>query len=69
MPTYRDAFMDANGPGPWPCYFCGEPVGFIGHSVYVGVPNGLVHHLDGDPGNDALDNLAAARLDCHTRHR
>jgi hypothetical protein len=52
--TYRRVFLETNGPGPWPCFGCGEPVVKL-----------EVHHLDEDPTNDSPENLVAMHNPCH----
>lgn len=51
---YHPIFLNANGPGPWACYGCGEDV----HDL-------LVHHIDRNHKNNAPDNLAAMHSSCH----
>jgi hypothetical protein len=51
---YIAIFIDDNGPGPWPCYVCGESVVDL-----------LVHHLDEDRTNNAPENLVAVHRSCH----
>ena len=52
---YRRNFFAAHGPGPWPCFFCSEPVTEVGG---LGGRNLLVHHIDGDHSNDVGEKLA-----------
>jgi len=52
------------GDGPWSCFFCKDSVLSIGQDTY----DGNVHHIDGDPFNNELDNLAVAHTLCHQRH-
>lgn len=42
-----------------PCHFCGEPL--LSDSL-------VVHHLDHDRTNDALENLVGAHQGCHRKH-
>ena len=58
--NYTLIFVAHNGPGPWPCYFCAEPVAL--ESVFT------VHHLDHDHDNHDPPNLAAAHPGCHIGH-
>jgi hypothetical protein len=62
---YRSTFVDHAGPGPWPCYFCGEPV-----EPDAAEPRRrlVVHHLDHDRSNGAPDNLTASHRGCHQSH-
>ena len=55
---YRQVFITANGPGPWPCYGCDEPV--TQDEVHI-------HHIDEDPTNDDPSNLASMHQPCHNR--
>lgn len=54
---YRKIFKQNNGPGPWPCHFCGRSVVDL-----------LVHHLDEDRTNGDPSNLVAAHMSCHVHH-
>jgi hypothetical protein len=65
--AYRRAFREANGPGPWPCCFCGEPVVDAKGEAF-NARTFVVHHIDHDHANDAPDNLAATHNECHARH-
>jgi len=56
---YRSVFLTANGSGPWSCHGCGESV------IGIAEGEGLIHHLDGDRRNNAIDNLVAMHLRCH----
>lgn len=53
---YHRIFIEANGPGPWPCYGCGDPVVDL-----------FVHHLDEDETNDLTENLVAMHRPCHVK--
>lgn len=56
MRTYREIFFAYNGPGPWACYFCDEPV----------TPEDLdVHHKDENKKNNLHSNLTASHRTCH----
>jgi hypothetical protein len=61
---YREPFLAARGPGPWPCCFCGEPVSKIGRLR----GEGHVHHIDEDVWNNNLSNLDIAHGECHKKH-
>lgn len=53
---HREVFLENNGPGPWPCYGCGELV----------LPEKLiVHHKDHDHSNNDPHNLASMHPGCH----
>jgi hypothetical protein len=58
----RRAYEAFNGPAPWSCTYCGDPVEGVGHGV------GHIHHIDEDPDNDTKDNLEAMHPVCHKRH-
>jgi Fe-S oxidoreductase len=53
---YHRIFIEANGPGPWPCYGCDELVTKL-----------LIHHLDKDASNNDPNNLVAMHSPCHHR--
>jgi len=53
---YTSLFKKHNEP-PWRCCFCGEEISEL-----------VVHHLDHDHANNALENLAAAHDHCHKSH-
>lgn len=54
--------MAEYGELPYRCYFCKE-------LIYLGPGSGAsslhVHHIDGDPFNTEIDNLAPAHGGCH----
>jgi hypothetical protein len=61
VPLHRMLFLNAHGPGPHPCHWCGTSV--------VATPGArtkqgalVVDHLDDDPSNNAIDNLVPS---CH----
>lgn len=56
--AYRMAFFTAAGAGPWPCFFCDEPVG---REV-------VVHHVDHNRTNNDVSNLVPAHEGCHTSY-
>lgn len=56
---YREVFFAHEGPGPYRCFFCGKPV--VMDEV-------IVHHIDEDRTNNAIENLAGAHDPCHTSH-
>jgi hypothetical protein len=53
---YRELFFANNGPGPYVCFFCEEPVSFS---------QIIVHHVDHDETNNDLTNLKACHRVCH----
>lgn len=63
---YRRQFVEANGPGPWPCCFCGEPV--EPRSQPLDSTAFVVHHDDEDRSNSDPSNLSAAHHGCHVGH-
>lgn len=63
---YRRTFLAAYGPFPHPCHFCGEEVD--GHTAPLDGMAAVIHHLDHDETNDALENLAPAHHGCHMRY-
>jgi hypothetical protein len=56
---------DAIGPGPHSCHECGVEV--IWSTKRTGKGALVVDHLDGNPKNNALENLAPACHPCNTR--
>lgn len=54
--NYLQVFFAFNGPGPWDCEFCDEPVRLTGLNV---------HHRDHDHSNNDPDNLTASHRRCH----
>lgn len=56
---YRNRFFELYGEGPYPCFFCEEP---------VSAKNVLVHHKDHDHYNDIDNNLVPAHVSCHISH-
>jgi GntR family transcriptional regulator len=58
-------WLAANGPGPWPCTFCGDPVLRLGDPRIERAAAGIIHHDDHDHGNNAIGNLRAAHNGCH----
>ena len=57
--VYREKFFAWNGPGPYPCFFCGRKVTF---------KKVVVHHKSGNHDNNRRNNLVAAHHACHMRH-
>lgn len=53
----RAEFIEKHGPGPHPCYFCGE----LAEKFHV-------HFIDHDKNNDDVNNLARAHPGCHMSH-
>lgn len=53
--VYRTIYRNHHGEPPYACHFCGQGMSELEH----------VHHLDGDPGNQEIGNLAAAHAFCH----
>lgn len=66
--SYRRRFIETHGAGPHACCFCGEDVVLLDGGLRAGRTQLIVHHVDGDRWNNALDNLAACHLSCHTTH-
>jgi hypothetical protein len=71
-PSYWARWEKATGGLPAPCAFCGEPVTdrmFNGsRRSGAGGRSAVIHHLDGNHSNNAVENLAVAHHACHTRH-
>jgi hypothetical protein len=67
VPGYRDVFQDHNGPGPYPCCFCGEPVDRI-EDAPRSKDSLCIHHRDENRSNNAPENLAPAHNGCHVKH-
>lgn len=64
IPAARAILYEAIGPGTHPCYHCAEPVTWRpGDGCGPGVL--VVDHIDRDPTNDALENLAASCQTCN----
>jgi hypothetical protein len=66
QPHYRQIHREHHGPGPWPCFFCGEPV--LPWPDEKGKRRQLVHHIDEDQSNDAPENLTASHWCCHSKY-
>lgn len=75
MPKYsshRDVFFAFNGPGPYECALCHDPVcawwdhldRTDGRSQYCLV----IHHLDHNHQNNHPENLVPIHYGCHTAH-
>ena len=56
---YREIFFANNGPGPYVCFFCSEPVLF---------DEVIIHHEDHDETNNDLTNLKPCHRLCHNGH-
>jgi len=74
MPKSHEVWLAANGPGPWPCTFCEQPVARLGG---YGAPgelhamrssHGIVHHHDENHGNNDPGNLRISHHGCHIRY-
>jgi GntR family transcriptional regulator len=64
--TSHKVWLAANGPGPWPCTFCALPVPRLGGENRIRFSDhGIVHHHDGNHGNNDPGNLRAAHRGCH----
>jgi hypothetical protein len=65
--TYRWEFILEHGQGPYECHFCGESVVYerpwLHHADAF-----VIHHLDWDRSNNALDNLVPTHSRCHQDH-
>ncbi len=67
-PSHR-AWRAANGPGPWSCSGCGQEVPRLGaDGVTQWRLQGIVHHHDGNHGNNAPGNLRVMHHGCHVSH-
>lgn len=62
MRFYQRVFIEANGPGPWPCHFCAKEVPRFGRGYGLGV----IHHYDGDFENNDPGNLKVKHSQCHS---
>lgn len=65
IPLHRVLLYDHIGPGPHPCHECGAEVNWS--TARTGKGALVVDHLDGNPQNNALANLAPACHPCNTR--
>lgn len=66
--AHQRAFFTVHGDGPHPCHFCGNPVA-RGDGEHALASNALVvHHIDHNPLNNDLANLAPAHHNCHTTY-
>ena len=62
--AHRDAYFAYHGKGPYPCWLCKAPI------VYLTGPwpeSLAVHHIDFNPSNNDIANLAAMHSRCHHR--
>jgi hypothetical protein len=59
---HRDIFFMHNGPGPWSCHFCAEPILVQDLTRRYGP---VVHHIDENHGNNDPGNLSLAHFGCH----
>ena len=64
--TYRATFIEAHGPWPHPCLFCGGEVD--GQTMPRGPTTAVVHHVDGNVRNNSPENLAPAHQGCHASY-
>lgn len=62
----REIFFAYNGPGPYGCCFCDEPVSLQDWGNHGAALS--IHHVDEDRGNNGVENLAPCHKRCHTRH-
>lgn len=63
--NYHVIWLQAQGPGPWSCGFCGDPVVGLRRNKSF---NGLIHHKDENRSNNDITNLVAMHRDCHVKH-
>lgn len=54
--THRSIFRNANGDGPFVCFFCLLPCSLE-----------TVHHKDGDHSNNDIENLVSCHTSCHQK--
>lgn len=65
----HQVFLASNGEGPWPCAFCQEPVAKLGPAERaMRSGDGIVHHHDGNHGNNEPGNLRPAHNGCHVSY-
>lgn len=64
LPLHRVLLYDAIGPGPHACHQCSTEVNWSSRRTAKGCL--VVDHLDGDPTNNDLANLAPACHPCNT---
>ena len=56
---HREVFFAFNGPGPYPCFGCGEELSFYEEFC--------IHHIDEDHENNIPENLTVMHAGCHIR--
>lgn len=62
-------FAASSGPQPWPCYFCTGPVAFTMETTGgSNKQSPVLHHIDGNHGNDSVSNWSWAHFGCHSTH-
>jgi hypothetical protein len=68
----HEVWLAGNGPGPWPCAFCGQPVarlsGFRFGEKRAQSWHGIVHHHDENHGNNDPGNLRIGHNGCHVSY-
>lgn len=64
---HRLLLWDEIGPGPHPCYHCGDPVDWIPGS-YTAQGSLVVDHLDRNPRNNDLSNLKPSCQTCNIKN-
>ena len=56
-------FFAHNGPGPWPCCFCGDEITLEEH--LHGRYKTAIHHINDDHDNNNHENLTISHFGCH----
>lgn len=62
-------FLANSDRQPWPCYFCGDDVFYVLGPAGQTARRGLVvHHVNHEETDHAIENLVPAHRTCHASH-
>lgn len=68
MELSREIFRQYYGEGPFACHHCGLPIeGFWEKQVKRTGDSPILHHADGNHGNNDPRNLAPVHVRCHNQ--